>query len=131
MCVFCSIASKQTKASVVYENEHIMAFLDCEPINEGHILVIPKKHYLDVDELPTELLTEIMEISQKIVKALNKIYEPNGYTIMQNGGKFNDIGHYHLHIFPRYGDDEFGWVTSEKNFEYSQDVANKIAEALN
>ena len=130
MCEFCNIASKKTDVSVVFENSHVMAFLDYEPINEGHILLIPKKHYLDVDELPSELLTEIMSVSQKIVKALKSVYKIYGYSIMQNGGMFNDVGHYHLHIFPRYSGDGFGWTVSEKQYEYSQEVAAKIAKAI-
>ena len=130
MCVFCDIANKKIETSVVYENNNVMAFLDYEPINEGHILLIPKKHYLDVDELPAELLKEIMETSQKLVTAVKKVYQPEGYSIMQNGGAFNDVGHYHLHIFPRYSGDGFGWTDSGKQFEHSQNVADKIVEAL-
>ena len=92
--------------------------------------MIPKKHYLDVDDLPVELLNEIMLTSQKIVKSLKKVYKLNGYSIMQNGGIFNEVGHYHLHIFPRYINDEFAWISSNKHFEYSQNVANKILEAI-
>ena len=69
--------------------------MDMEPINEGHILLVPKEHYLDVDEI----LSHLMIISKKIVSVLKEIYRPNGYSIMQNGGEFNDVGHYHLHIF--------------------------------
>lgn len=130
MCVFCDIASKKVNVYTVYENDKIIAFLDCDPINEGHILLIPKKHYLDVDELPKELLTEIMETSQKLVTAIKKVYKPAGYSIMQNGGAFNDIGHYHLHIFPRYSEDGFGWTSLDKAFDYSQDVADKVKKAL-
>lgn len=130
MCEFCNIASKKKDVFVVYENSNVMAFLDYEPINEGHILLIPKKHYLDVDELPSELLAEIMSTSQKIVKALKLTYKSNGYSIMQNGGMFNDAGHYHLHIFPRYSGDGFGWNFSEKQYDYSQEVAAKIAKAI-
>lgn len=130
MCVFCDIANKKIETSVVYENNNVMAFLDYEPINEGHILLIPKKHYLDVDELPAELLKELMETSQKLVTAVKKVYQPEGYSIMQNGGAFNDVGHYHLHIFPRYSGDGFGWTDSGKQFEHSQNVADKIVEVL-
>lgn len=130
MCVFCDIAAKKTDTFTVYENDRIMAFLDNEPINEGHILLIPKKHYLDVDELPKELLEEIMETSQKLVSAVRKVYKPAGYSIMQNGGAFNDIGHYHLHIFPRYTGDGFGWTSSDQTYECSQDVADRIAEEI-
>lgn len=130
MCVFCDIASKKINTYTVYENNNIIAFLDYEPINEGHILLIPKKHYLDVDELPKELLTEIMETSQRLVTAIKKVYKPDGYSIMQNGGAFNDVGHFHLHIFPRYNEDGFGWTSSDKEFNYSQNAADKISEAL-
>ena len=130
MCVFCDIANKKLNAYTVYESDNIIAFLDSDPISEGHILLIPKKHYLDVDELPKELLAEIMETSQKLVTAIKKVYKPAGYSIMQNGGKFNDIGHYHLHIFPRYNEDGFGWTSSDKAFDYSQDVADKIMKTL-
>lgn len=58
MCVFCDIANKKIETSVVYENNNVMAFLDYEPINEGHILLIPKKHYLDVDgQIPESSLS--------------------------------------------------------------------------
>lgn len=130
MCVFCDIAAKKTDTYTVYENDRIMAFLDYEPINEGHILLIPKKHYLDVDELPKELLAEIMETSQKLVSAVREVYKPAGYSIMQNGGAFNDIGHYHLHIFPRYTGDGFGWTSSDQTVEYSQNIADRIAEEI-
>ena len=130
MCVFCDIAAKKTDTYTVYENDRIMAFLDYEPINEGHILLIPKKHYLDVDELPKELLAEIMETSQKLVSAVREVYKPAGYSIMQNGGAFNDIGHYHLHIFPRYTGDGFGWTSSDQTYECSQDVADRIAKEI-
>ncbi|MBQ9135585.1 MAG: HIT family protein [Lachnospiraceae bacterium] len=130
MCVFCKIANKEQVVYTVYETDNVMAFLDYDPINEGHILLIPKKHYLDVDELPSKLLAELMETSQKLVKAIKKAYNPEGYSIMQNGGKFNDVGHYHLHIFPRYTEDGFGWTASDMQFNYSQEVADKIAAMI-
>ena len=108
MCVFCDIVNKKSDAYVVYENDKVVAFLDNDPINEGHILLVPKKHYLDIDEIPIDILNEIMKISKKIVNVLKKIYKLVGYSIMQNGGIFNDVGHYHMHIFPRYYNDGFG-----------------------
>ena len=130
MCKFCDLIKEKREICIVYENEDMMAFLDNDPINEGHILLVPKKHYLDVDELPNELLIEIMDMSKKIVKALKKIYAPNGYSIMQNGGIFNDVGHFHLHIFPRFLNDGFSWCYVENQSLYSQDIADKIAEKI-
>ncbi|MCI9448905.1 MAG: HIT family protein [Clostridiales bacterium] len=123
-CVFCH--KERIITDFVYEDESVMAFIDMDPINEGHILLVPKQHYLDVDEIPDDLLAHLMIVSKKIVTALKKIYNPNGYSIMQNGGEFNDIGHYHLHIFPRYNGDGFGWTySSEKNA-----VNSKTAERI-
>ena len=130
MCIFCEIADHKNEARVVYENDDIMAFLDSNPINEGHILIIPKKHYLDADEMPDELLLEVITISKRIVSAIKKAYKPSGYSIMQNGGQFNDIGHYHMHIFPRYQNDGFGWTDSGEKYDSSEEVAAKIRENL-
>ncbi len=129
-CIFCKIANKEVESNIVYESNNIVAFLDVDPINEGHILVVPKEHYLDIEELPIKLLNEIMELSQRIVKALKDIYKPDGYSIMQNGGKFNEIGHFHLHIFPRYQNDGFGWKCNENEINVSQEIASNIRKAL-
>jgi len=130
MCIFCDIANKKLETNIVYEDEVVMAFLDCDPINEGHVLLIPKKHYLDVDEMPVDVLKHLMEISQKLVIAVKKLYRPDGYSIMQNGGMFNDVGHYHLHIFPRYEKDGFGWTFSDEVYNSSKEVADRIRESL-
>ena len=129
-CTFCKIANKEIESNIVYESNNIIAFLDIDPINEGHILIVPKEHYLDIDEIPKELLTQLLDITQKIVVAIKKTYNPNGYSIMQNGGEFNDIGHFHLHIFPRYQNDGFGWKCNENEINVSQEIASNIRKAL-
>ncbi len=112
-CVFCNRDNIMT--DIIYEDELVMAFKDYEPINEGHVLLIPKEHFLDVDEMPDELLAHLMLVSKKIVADLKEVYHPAGYSIMQNGGAFNDVGHYHLHIFPRYEGDGFGWTSGSES----------------
>ncbi len=107
-CAFCG--KENITTDFVYEDDIVMAFMDSDPINEGHILLVPKTHYYDVDEIPDEILAHISAVSKKIVAALKAVCRPDGYSIMQNGDIFNDIGHYHLHIFPRYKGDGFGWV---------------------
>ena len=59
------------------------------------------------------------------------IYKPNGYSIMQNGGEFNDVGHYHLHIFPRYIDDGFGWTYGEEPKNVNAEIAKRIRDRIN
>ena len=106
-CIFCS--RERIKTDFVYEDDQVMAFLDMDPINEGHVLLVPKAHYLDADEMPDELFAHLMLVSKRLVAAIKAVYGPDGYSVMQNGGAFNDIGHYHMHIFPRYKGDGFGW----------------------
>ena len=128
-CVFCKIIKKESPCHLIYESDTILSFLDIEPINEGHVLIIPKVHASTIDKIPLEVLTDIMGFAQKIVKALTEVYGMKGYSIMQNGGEFCGFGHFHVHIFPRYKEDGFGWTYPTNGpFEYSEDVAKKNKE---
>jgi histidine triad (HIT) family protein len=80
-CIFCDIVKKKIDAKIIYEDEFVISFLDTDPINEGHVLLIPKEHYLDVDDLPKDLYYHIMMISKELVSAIKKTYKPNGYSI--------------------------------------------------
>lgn len=123
-CIFCS--RERIKTDFVYEDDRVMAFLDMDPINEGHVLLVPKVHYLDADEMPDELLTHLTLVSKRLVAAIKAAYGPDGYSVMQNGGTFNDIGHYHMHIFPRYKGDGFGWRFGNGAKAVNADVAGRI-----
>jgi len=127
-CIFCH--KEKLVTDIIYEDETVMAFMDMDPINEGHVLIVPKQHYLDADEMPDELLAHISIVAKKIVGALKKVYQPDGYSIMQNGGEFNDVGHYHLHVFPRYRGDGFGWNYSDERKNVNSEIANRIKEAI-
>ncbi|MCM1122606.1 MAG: HIT family protein [Eubacterium sp.] len=127
-CVFCH--REQIVTDFIYEDALVMAFMDMDPINEGHVLLVPKQHYLDVDEIPDELLAHLMIVSKKIVTALKNVYHPDGYSIMQNGGAFNDIGHYHLHIFPRYEGDGFGWTHGSGTKDVNAAAAERIKRQM-
>ena len=130
-CVFCKIAHHNGNAHIVYENQNLSCFLDRDPINEGHILVIPKVHCASLDELPEEIAAEIIRTVRYILAALKRTYDFPGYSIMQNGGEFCDFGHIHFHIFPRYHGDGFGWTFGKSTPEaYNENVAKKIKEAM-
>lgn len=130
-CVFCKISNKEIPSNIVYEDESICCFLDIDPINEGHVLIVPKGHYNDIDELDDETLMKITKLSRKLTTVIKKIFNPDGYTIMQNGGAFADFGHYHVHVFPRYKDDEFGWTCKELNKRESLDsIQDKLMSRL-
>lgn len=131
MCVFCEIINKQSPAHIIYENSKIISFLDIEPIHEGHVLIVPKQHVDSIDKLQDDTITDIMILVKKIVVALQEIYGNEGYSLMQNGGKFCDFGHTHFHVFPRYDNDGFGWTYPEEESEYSEKVAERIFNIIN
>lgn len=109
-CLGCRIANGlEPNLNIVYENELIICVLDIAPFNEGHTLILPKKHYLDVDDMDQDIAYSIMDASKLISSVLKKLYKPDGISICQNGGKFNDLTHYHMHLIPRYKGDGFTW----------------------
>jgi histidine triad (HIT) family protein len=129
-CKFCDLANGLEVTHVVYETSHICCFLDIDPISEGHTLIVPKKHILDIEESNETLRLEIMNASALLSVALKKIYTPDGISIMQNGGFFNDVNHYHMHVFARYKEDGFGWI-NPKVKSHTHMPQNKIADRLN
>lgn len=129
-CVFCKIINKEQTANIVYEDDLVCCFLDIDPINEGHVLIVPKKHCNDIDNLDDETLLRITSLSSKLTKVIKKAFNPDGYTIMQNGGIFTDFGHYHLHIFPRYKDDEFGWTCKELTNPSSLEIVRENLKSI-
>jgi diadenosine tetraphosphate (Ap4A) HIT family hydrolase len=119
------------ETNVVFEDEYITCILDIDPLNEGHTLILPKIHYKELEEINEPTMKAINKASVMISRALKAIYNPDGITIMQNGGIFNDLGHYHMHVFPRYKDDGFGWI--EPGNESTKDlkqVKSRIMEGL-
>ena len=100
-CLGCRLANQKEKVFIIYENEHITCLLDHVPHNAGHTLILPKKHRAEVTDINPEESLSIMKASQLVTKAIHALYEPNGVTICQNGGIFNELTHYHMHIIPR------------------------------
>jgi histidine triad (HIT) family protein len=103
-CIFCRIAQKQVPASLVYEDEKAMAFLDIRPLNEGHTLIMPKAHYENIFDIPTELVEYVHGVTKRIAIAVEKATKADGITIVQQNGEAagQEIFHLHVHVIPRY-----------------------------
>ena len=109
-CVFCRIARGEAYASRIYEDDDVMAFLDARPVNEGHTLVISRKHYENVFEIPDEELAKIHRVAKKVAAAVMKSEKAEGIRILQNNGKAANqvIFHFHVHIIPEHeGQDRY------------------------
>lgn len=101
-CLFCSIIKGDIPSFKLYEDNYVYAFLDINPKENGHTLIIPKKHYLDMDDMDSEMITHIFEASKIIKKLLEEKLNIDGLTLVQNNGLSQEVKHYHLHLIPNY-----------------------------
>ena len=131
MWVCCDIINHKADAKIVYETEKVIAFLDIEPISDGHVLVLPKVHADSISKIPQEYLTEVIGTARRLVEIFEKDYGHQGYSIMQNGGECCDFGHFHLHVFPRTKGDGFGWTYPEVGGHYTDEIASDIKSKMN
>jgi len=107
MCIFCMIGNHEIPAKIVYEDEKYMAFLDLSQATKGHTLVIPKKHSKNIYELSDDSL-DIMNVVKKVALILKKTFNPIGLNIVNNNEKpLQSVEHFHIHLIPRYENDEF------------------------
>ena len=113
MTIVEQIINREIEAVIIAESSQVIAFLDHDPINRGHVLICPKKPLRDFIDVPEELMAEVLEVARDIYRKIVKKYSPDGITFMQNNGSCNELGHYHLHIFPRFENDGFEWLCSE------------------
>jgi histidine triad (HIT) family protein len=103
-CIFCKIVRKEAAASLVYEDEQVLVFMDIRPVNEGHTLVIPKQHHEDIYDTPEELVAYTHKITKQIAIAVKKATGADGISIVQQNGKAagQDIFHLHIHVIPMF-----------------------------
>ena len=101
-CIFCKIIKEEIPSYTIYEEEIVKVFLDVNPDHNGHTLIIPKKHYINIEDIDTDTLNYIMKISKQIYDLLMKKLSPDGITLIQNNGLPQVVKHYHLHLIPKY-----------------------------
>lgn len=106
-CIFCKIVAGELPAAVLYEDEHLVAVMDAFPATRGHVLIFPKAHALDLYDLPQETAAAVLPLAQKLARAIRTALQPEGINVIQNNGKAAGqvVMHYHLHIVPRYAED--------------------------
>lgn len=108
----------------IYEDEQVLAFLDIKPINPGHVLVIPKKHYPFVGETPDTELQAVVLAAKKIGNLMKQKLDITGYSLLTFG---RDVPHFHLHVIPWEGRTNFG---SFSHGEYQPGEAEEMVKKL-
>ncbi|MGI5898195.1 MAG: HIT family protein [Candidatus Dojkabacteria bacterium] len=105
-CIFCKIISGEVDCYKVYEDDDVYAFLDVNPLSKGHTLVVPKKHFENIFDIPDDLLCKVHAVAKKIADNIKSGLNPEGVIIQQNSGRKagQSVFHFHVHVKPVYKD---------------------------
>jgi histidine triad (HIT) family protein len=134
-CLFCRIVSGETESAVVYEDDHSLAFLDHRPLFAGHCLVIPRKHFETLADLPVSGVGPFFQIVQLLSRAVESAMDAEGTFVAMNNRISQSVPHLHVHVVPRKKKDGlkgFFWPRTkyksrEEMFEVGQRIADRIA----
>ena len=129
-CPFCLIAAGRLAASVVHEAEHVLAFMDIDPVTPGHVVVAPRAHLPGLADLPDETADEMFAVARAVAGALRRSeLRCDGVNLFYADGEvaFQEVSHAHLHVVPRFPGDGFaitgGWGTNPTRTELDAHAA--------
>ena len=133
-CLFCRIVSGELPATIVYEDDDTLAFLDHRPLFPGHALLVPRQHVETLGELDTKLVGPYFEAAQLLARAVEAAMDAEGTFVAMNNRVSQSVPHLHVHVVPRRRKDGlkgFFWPrTKYKGNEEMEEVRSKIAAAL-
>ena len=132
-CIFCDILDGTRNGHVVYEDKDHIAFLDKYPIDDGHTLVIPRKHHEKITDMDPNDVGKIFSLIPKIAKAVLAGAGADAFSLAQNNGKAAKqiIPHVHIHIIPRYNNKGTVWTKRQiPTDEVLSELAVKIKSAI-
>ncbi len=116
-CIFCKIVNKEIPADIIYEDDDVICFLPKDIEVYGHTLVVPKKHYVSLDDIPADVLSELIKVAQKLTLEYKKKIGATGMNLLHASGADaqQEVFHFHLHLFPRFENDGIDtWPRLEK-----------------
>lgn len=130
-CIFCKIIRGEIPSTIVYKDELITAFMDIAPINKGHLLVIPNEHHASPATIPENVAGRIFKVGALLGTALKRACNADGYNLHLADGTAAGqvVGHMHLHVVPRWIDDEFHWNWRQLKYD-SPDEMNALKDKI-
>lgn len=131
-CIFCNIIERHAPADIVYEDRNSIAFLDIYPLNPGHTLVVPKKHYAMLDEMPPEEVGLLFSTVAKVMKGVRVAVGADGINIGQSNGKAasQDVFHVHVHIIPRFSQESLGGESFPDRKKLGKEEMEKLSSTI-
>ncbi|HME97934.1 MAG TPA: HIT family protein [Methylomirabilota bacterium] len=134
-CVFCKLRDGQIPSMKIFEDDVTIAFMDINPINSGHCLVITKAHAANLYEADVTDLQAAMATAQRVAVAIRDGLKPDGLNMLQANGPaaFQSVLHFHLHLIPRWNNDGkgFDWKLVPGNREQIMKVGERLRALLN
>jgi histidine triad (HIT) family protein len=133
-CIFCAIRDGQIPSVRVYEDERIIAFMDINPLTDGHLLVVPKAHAETIWELSDEDARAVMSAARKLAHAIRHALAPDGLNLVQANGRaaHQTVFHFHLHLIPRWANDgkHLSWPVTPGQPDHIRGLGQRIATAV-
>ena len=132
--VFCKIVAGQIPSTRVYEDAHVLAFMDIGQVNPGHVLVAVRKHAANLFELDESQAEAAARACARVARAIRAAFKPEGLSVYQANGKAagQTVFHYHVHLLPRHAGDgmELTWPVKNPPREKLEEYAGKIRSKL-
>ena len=133
-CVFCKIVAGAIPCFKLYEDEAVLAFLDINPANPGHSLVVTKNHAATLAESDDADLARVLPVARRLARAIEATLRPDGINLVQSNGPgaAQSVPHFHLHVLPRRSGDELkmNWDLVPGDKAALADLAKRLAAAL-
>ncbi len=133
-CIFCKIVAGEIPCAKLLDDEAGVAFLDIGPLARGHVLLIPRGHYVTLDEMPADAAGALLRHLPALAKAVRQVTGCEGFNVLQNNGRIAHqvVQHVHFHVIPRSAGDEFhfNWPGGAYESGQIEALADQIRAAL-
>jgi len=133
-CIFCKIIAGDIPSFKLYEDDDILAFMDINPFQPGHCLVIPKQHVADIYTISDAAISAASAVAARLARAVRAVVEPDGLNIIQANGPAagQSVFHFHFHVFPRAAGDNaaLNWGMVPGDMAAIEALAGSIRTAL-
>ena len=125
-CIFCKIIKGELPSKTIYEDELIKIIMNINPATNGHLLIIPKEHMVNIMDTTDEVIMHSIKIIRELYPTLKEKINCKGLTISQNNELGQEIKHFHIHLTPRYDNDLVEFTYNKDNLSSLEEVYEEL-----
>lgn len=133
-CIFCKIVAGEIPCFKLIEEAETLAFMDINPVHDGHALIIPKAHYPTVFDIAPEAIAAAARTTRRVARAVNAALQPDGLNLVQSNGPgaAQSVEHFHFHVLPRWNGDGLlvNWSPKPGDHAHIAEIAERIGQHL-